>query len=192
MTQKHYKKIFKHIPALSYLILIFFLALTGCPSGNKNNTSSGSGKDGNEPAGVSAPAWTQTEYVFQNKTDGQISIRNHPWKAILNTNECVYIEHLSTSLDSAKFTKAGKGQLCGNSYGNCSDKLKASQDAGNYKNFKRDTNSKQPYMEVYNIVDSDHLFETVGTPFADSSQKNPWLARCTSPAKEDNKISEQK
>ena len=74
-------------------------------------------------------------------------------------NECVYIEHLSILLDSAQFVKSGKGHLCGKSYRDCSNKLKASQDAGDYKDFKRDTNSKQPYMEVYNIVDSDHLFE---------------------------------
>ena len=174
MTQKHCKKISEHIPALSYLILIFFLTLTGCPSGNKTT---------NTTPGVSAPAWTQTEYIFQNKTNGQISIINHPRKVILNVNECVIFEHLSTSLDSAKFTKAGKGQLCGDSYGSCSDKLKTSQNAGNYKNFKRDTSSKQSYMEIYNIVDSDHLFETVGTPFTDSSQKNPWFARCKSTSK---------
>ena len=94
--------------SFSYFILIFFLILTGCPS--KNNPNGNPKVDG-FPAGVPTPVWARTEYVFQNKTDGQISIRDSGWKVILNADECVHIEHLPTSLDFTKFIKAGEGAV---------------------------------------------------------------------------------
>ena len=74
--------------------------------------------------------------------------------------------------------------MCGDSDRDCSNKLEASQTAGGHSDFERDKESQEAYMEVYNIVDSDNLFETVGSPFVDPSQKNSWLTRCKSPKKE--------
>lgn len=174
LNSKNYKCFFGRISGFSYIIPIFFFALTACPSGPSGSNTK------EAPVGMPAPLWTQTEYIFQNKTDGQITIKDSGWKVVLNANECVYIEHLPTSLDLAEFIKAGKGSLCGGSYRHCSDKLNASRMAGGYSDFKRDTNSRESYMEIYNVVDSAHLFETVGSPSADPSYKNPYLARCKS------------
>lgn len=159
--------------------------LAGCPSKNNSNDSpntngTSNANTGGTPAGVPTPVWARTEYIFQNKTGAQITIRGTGWKVILNADECVYIGHLSTSLDLAKFIKAGKGQLCGDSYRDCSNKLEASRTVGGYSDFERDKESQESYMEIYNIVDSDNLFETVGSPFSDPSQKSPWLTRCKS------------
>ena len=195
MTQKNsqnHKWLFGHIPtAFSYFSFIFFLVLTGCSSGNKatNTTSGGS------PAGVPAPIWNQTEYVFQNKTNAQISIiEPGKSKIVLNINECVYMEQLTFYLAYRQIAKTGVGLICGNpcvddpykhcKHVKCSDKLLVAHKAG-YKNFKRDEKSEAPYLEIYNIVNTDQIFEAaMASPIpADSSQKAHWKGRCTSSAK---------
>ena len=198
--QNHLKAL-GYISGLSYTVLIFLLTLlTGCP---QRSPGSGQGAvanpNGSPTAGVPAPSWTQTEYVFHNKTNNQITILADQGdgrgisKVVLNTGECAYIEYLTSGLAYAKLIKAGiKKPLCGNpcsdpykeckeEYEKCSDKLDASQTAGGYQNFKRNPNSQVGYLEIYNIVDANHLFETVGTPVpADKSQKDHWKEKCQS------------
>ena len=196
-----------YISGLSCVVLIFLLTLSGCPQGlfstNRDNTKQETTNPNfqESPAGVPTPPSAQTEYVFHNKTNSQISILADQGddrgvsKVVLNAGECVYIEYLPFSLAYAKFIKAGKTKpLCGNpcdddphkrcEYEKCSDKLQASQRADSYNNFERDRESKVGYLEVYNMVDANHLFETVGLPvLADSSQKDHWKGQCQSSSK---------
>ena len=170
-----------HISRDVCIAFTFLLLLTACsqkPSGSSGTTPTTNENTDKASTGVSAPAWTQTEYVFQNKTNGQISIKDSGWKVILNINECVYITHLPTSLDTTEFIKAGTGQLCGGSYRECTEKLEAGWEAGGFSDFNRNKESREAYLEVYNIIDSNNLFETVGSPSTDSSQKNSWKERC--------------
>lgn len=177
LDSQFYKWVFSRVSGFPYIISIFFFVLTACSSGL--SASGGSDVTG-VSVGMPAPVWTQTEYIFQNRTDDQIIISESAlkWKVVLNVNECVYIKHLSTYLGFVKITKAGRGELCGS--GSCSNKLKASREKGEYKNFKRSPDSKEPYMEIYDIVDSSHLFKTIGSPTADYYYKKPYLARCKS------------
>ena len=179
-------------------IFCFLLIASGCPfqkssTPNKDRIqqegSSSHSSTKESPTGMPAPTWTQTEYVFQNKTNGQISIiEPGKSKIVLNTNECVYIEHLTFHLANRQIAKAGAGLICGNpcsnpyercEYVNCSDKLKA---AG-YGVSKSNKDSQMPYLEIYNIVDTDHIFKTgMDSPIPiNSSQKTYWKDRCKSP-----------
>ncbi|MCZ0932506.1 MAG: hypothetical protein OXJ52_05070, partial [Oligoflexia bacterium] len=158
---------------------------------SQNNPESITPADSNTASGspmALPPIWTQTNYVFQNKTDSQISILTalsggkYAPKVVLNTGECIYINYLPFSLVYAKFIKAGKGLICGPCLYNkdceqaiCSDKLNPI-----YQNFKRDTNSPFPYLEVYNITDSDQML-TAGIPLplpADPALKAHWKKKC--------------
>ena len=195
---QNYKTPIERMPGFLSILWVFcFLLtafLTGCPfqkssTPNKDRTQQEENSNAEEsPAGMPAPVWTQTEYVFQNKTNGQISIID-PGKSkfVLNINECVYIEHLTFHLAYRQIAKAGEELICGNpcsnpyercEYVNCSDKLKAAD----YGVSKRDKDSKVPYLEIYNIVDTDHIFKAeMDSPIpANSSQKTYWKERCKS------------
>ena len=50
-----------------------------------------------------------------------------------------------------------------------------------YSDFERDRRSQISYLEFYNIVDANEVFEVVDSPVpADSSQKSYWMRQCKS------------
>ena len=182
-------------PTSLCLLLTLFLTLTACPVENRgqfpqkapNNTPTDSNTANGSPM-VLPPPWTQTNYVFQNKTNSQISILADQGngkgisKVILNVGECIYIDYLPFSLAYAKIYKAGKGLICGPCPYNkncekatCSDKLDPV-----YQSFTQNTNSPFSYLKVYNIIDTNQIF-TAGIPQplpADPAQKAHWKKKC--------------
>ena len=177
---------FKKILTNFFLLTALFI-LTACSAKDGDSLSKDSNiiQDNKKTSSLTPPPpWTQTEYVFQNKTDNQISILADQGrgkgvsKVILNSGKCIYIEYLPFSFVYAKLTKAGKGLICNHcpydkscEYAQCSDKL-----APVYQNFERDPDSQLPYLEVYNIVDTDQIL-TAGSDEpvqASEEQKNLW------------------
>ena len=180
MLWKNYKNYtgLKHTFILLPVVLIFTLALTACPSQvphhqNLNDRLRGPG----EPQ----PTWTITEYIFHNRTNSQISISGDSrfGSVFLHINECVYIEDANWLMFMRiSMVKAGKRQLCESS--ECADKRrKALQRYNSFGDFKRDNRSTVPYLEFYDIVDTNEIFEIIRSPAsATSAQKDHWMRQC--------------
>ena len=136
--------------------------------------------------------WQETEYIFYNKTGEDVrivdafSVPENIQSILLKENECAYIESTSRSakISSSLFFNENSGELiCGNSSsdvnnseGDCAFKILEQREK---EAFQRNQKSTVPYLEFYNVIDRESLFEKVALPVpSTTNEQKIYRERC--------------